>query len=96
MSEYTFTVDTSALLASDCFKEASKEELRVLLTVIAANSSAVSIELLSEMAEVSLARTKAAITLFEECGIIKKHENGFSLGEIVYEFAINENPDKRQ
>lgn len=85
MSEYTFKVNTAALTSSDCFREASKEELKVLLAIICSKSD-VSIEKLADTAGVSVPRTKAAITLFEECGIIAKDNSNGLFGEVIYEF----------
>ena len=91
MSEYTFKVNKEILTSHDCFKEASKEELRVLIALICTKEPA-SAEQLSEIAGVSVARTKSAITLFEECGVIVKADNDVAFGEVVYEF---ENKIKR-
>ena len=85
MSEYTFKIDKNLLVSSESFTEASKEELRVLVAIMCTNA-AVSIEQLAASAGVSVPRTKAAITLFEECGIITKNdESGF-----VKSFPTNE------
>lgn len=84
MTEYTFKVDLSGIFHLDCFKEATAEELKVLLTIKALEGEALSAEALSELLGISKARVKAAITLFEECGVLKSEE-GF-LAEVEYEF----------
>lgn len=85
MSEYTFKIDKNLLVSSESFTEASKEELRVLVAIMCTNA-AVSIEQLAASAGVSVPRTKAAITLFEECGIITKNDESGFVGEVIYEF----------
>ena len=85
MSEYTLKVHKSALIPSEIFREASKEEWRVLIAIMCV-STPISIEALAKNADVSIPRTKAAITLFEECGIVTKTEESSFLGEVIYEF----------
>lgn len=87
MPDYIFTVYTENLVGSDCFKDASKDELRILLAIISAGDEAISLTGISEIANVSVARTKSAITLFEECGIVEKHECESGLADVIYEFA---------
>lgn len=86
MPEYIFTVLTDKLIASPNFKEASREELRVLIAVISVGKAPTTVEHLANISETSLARAKAALTLFEECGVIVKSDTGSVLGEVIYEF----------
>lgn len=95
MSEYTFEVKTDSITSSSCFMEASKEELRVLLAIISVGQKRVSADTLAKLAGVSVARTKSAVTLFEEFGIISKYECDSHLGEVVYEFENKINPKER-
>ena len=68
MTEYKFNPD--ALLTSSEFSEASANELRVLLTLVANGS--LGVERISEITGLSSARVKSAIVLFEDAGILKK------------------------
>lgn len=86
MDKYTFEVTIERLVGSSCFMEASREELRVLLAIIASRKCETSIEELSEISGASVARVKSAITLFEECGAIEKNDADAPLGEVIYEF----------
>ncbi len=86
MNKYTFEVTIERLVGSPCFLEASRDELRVLIAIMAAGKSAISTEELSEISGVSVARVKSAIALFEECGAIEKNGTDAPLGEIIYEF----------
>ena len=85
MSEYIFKCDPTLLLSSPTFSEASREELRVLLVLIATEGKAVSVEKVAEHACVSAARTKSAITLFTESNIVEQR-NSLDTAEVVYEF----------
>lgn len=94
MSEYTFKINKDALVSTESFKEASAEELRVLITVMCAKN-AMSIESIAEAAGVSIPRTKSALTLFEECGVIVKIDESAFLGEVIYEFENKVKPGER-
>ena len=48
MTEYTFKVDLAGLTAQECFKEASKDELKVLIALIARQGEGVTAEELAE------------------------------------------------
>lgn len=86
MSEYTFIVRTDKILDMSSFTEASREELRVLIAVIAIGKTPITEEELAKISGTSLARTKSALMLYEECGIIVKSDTGSHLGEVIYEF----------
>ena len=86
MPEYIFTVKTDKILDLPSFTEASREELRVLISVIAIGKTPISEEELSKIAGTSLARTRSALMLFEECDVIEKDDTLSPLGKVVYEF----------
>ena len=86
MTEYIFTVFTERLVGSACFTDVSAAELKVLLAIIAKAGTAVSEETLADISGTTVARTKAAIALFEELGIVEKNEVDAPLGEVIYEF----------
>ena len=86
MTEFTFRVNLGGITELECFKEASKDEIKVLLAITSMPGVAVSAEYLAEALEVSKARVMAAIALFEESGVIEKCE-GDLLAEVEYEFA---------
>ena len=85
MTEYTFKVNLSGITDLECFKEASKDELKVLVALASLNGEAVTLEQLTEMTGVSRARSLAAIALFEESGALKKYTDGI-YAEVEYEF----------
>lgn len=70
---YSYSIRHNAILSSPVFSEASKEELRVLLALIAKDGKAASPDELSRLAAASKARCIAALTLWEEAGIIEKN-----------------------
>ncbi len=69
MSEYSFLVDIKKITDTECFKEASKEELRVLLALISRGGVADKATLAS-LAGVSESRTASSITLWREAGVL--------------------------
>ena len=68
MTNYKF--NPKALLSSEEFKEASRDELRVLLALIAGECA--DVDKLSELTGLSAARVRSAIVLFEGAEIIEK------------------------
>ena len=70
MAAYIFKVKTSELLSSSAFAEASREELKILITVMTTEGKAISIDEVARLADVSIARAKSAITLLTESGIV--------------------------
>ena len=84
MNEFCFITDLTDIAENECFREASAGELRVLLVLIEYNKRKISLDTLSELACVSEARVKSAITLFESAGILSKAD-GYAV--IKDEFA---------
>ena len=91
MSEYTFKVNLDGITALDCFNEASKDELKVLLAIKSLEDEPFSAESLSAALGLSAARIKAAITLFEESSVLIKRDDGI-LAEVEYEFEQKKEP----
>lgn len=89
MTEYTFKVDLSGITELECFKEASKDELKVLLALASLGGEPISPDRLSEITDVSKARIKASIALFEEYGVISSTDGGM-LADVEYEFTPTE------
>ena len=85
MTEYTFKVRLEGITELECFKEASKDEIKVLLAIASMTKESVSAEYLASTLEISRARVMAAIALFEESGVIEKFSNAF-LADVEYEF----------
>ena len=86
MTEYTFKVNLDGITELECFKEASKDELKVLLTILSLGTRSVSPEAICDISNVSKARVMAAIALFEESEVLIKSESGV-LAEVEYEFT---------
>ena len=87
MTEYTFKVGLNGITDLDCFKEASKDELKILIALKSTEGETVSIEPLAQKLGVSVARIKATIALFEESGVLTQRANDF-LAEVEYEFEV--------
>ena len=87
MTEYTFKVGLNGIIDLDCFKEASKDELKILIALKSTEGETVSIEPLAQKLGVSVARIKATIALFEESGVLTKRADDF-LAEVEYEFEV--------
>lgn len=68
MTEYKF--NAAALTASDAFTEASREELRVLLALIAGGGRVESESELARAASVSRGRASSSLVFWEESGVI--------------------------
>ena len=87
VSDLCFTVALDMLKGREEFREASREELRTLIAVIGTEGVPTTYEKLSELADVSLARAKSAVALFEELGVIKRADE---LALVTDEFALKE------
>ncbi len=70
-----YIIDGKALTGSAVFREATREELRVLLALMSQGGIFESAEELSVLAQVTKSRTLAALTLFEEEGIISESDS---------------------
>lgn len=92
MTDYTFKVNLDGLTELECFSDASRDELKVLLTVISLGGASVSTETLAQMSGVSKARVLAALALFEESGVITKRDP--FLAEVEYEFEPRKDEEK--
>ena len=62
--------------ASPAFAEASKEELRVLVALIESDGNFDSVEALASLSSVSVPRCRAALSFWEESGIITERADG--------------------
>ena len=85
MTELTFRVNLEGITDLECFKEASKDELKILIAILSENGSPVSAEELSEKLGISVPRVKACITLFKESGVLIECDDT-PLAEVEYEF----------
>ena len=93
MTEYTFKVNLDGITALDCFKEATKDELKVLIAIKSLKGEPFHAESIAIDIGVSAARVKAAVTLFEESGILIRQGESF-LAEVEYEFEPKESTDE--
>lgn len=80
----TFKINLCGICDRDCFAEASREELRVLLALSAVGGTVTGEEELARLAGVSPARCRASIVLWQESGVITEDE---SAEVIINEFA---------
>ncbi len=72
MSRVDYRIDRLSLIGNPSFTEASCEELRALLALIELSGRCEDVSVLADAAEISTARCKAALTLWEEAGVISK------------------------
>lgn len=93
MTDKTFKVNLSGITSLDCFRDASKDELKILVYIIASQGEEICVDALAEELGISRARVKACITLFEESGVIAKCHDGL-FAEVEYEFELA-NSDKK-
>ncbi len=84
MSKLYLRAHPERLIEKELFPEASKEELRVFLAIIA-HGSECSEEQIASLAKCSLSRCKSALTLFSEEKIIEISDTPFQNAEIEYE-----------
>ena len=85
MNEYTFKVNLKGLCELECFREASRDELKVLLAIQSHASHSLTEDDIAAIADVSRARVRAAIVLFEESGVLVKESGTYATVE--YEFG---------
>ena len=93
MTEYTFKVNLEGITELECFKEASKDEVKILVAILS-HGGTVGVTELSEALGISPARVKACITLFTEGGVLTECD-GTSLAEVEYEFEPTKKDKKR-
>lgn len=79
MTKITYRINLIRITENPAFKEASKEELRVLLALIECEGKAYDAKLLSEAAGISLARCKSALAFWEESGVIREDDGNPSI-----------------
>ncbi len=72
MSDFCFSTELSRLFSSDSFRDATKEELRVLLAVLSLDRRITSVEELSELSGASRTRVLSSLTLWREAGVIRE------------------------
>lgn len=98
MTRLNYRVNLLRVTANPAFKEASKEELRALISLIESEGKADSLTSLSEAAGISTARCRAALAFWEEAGVIREDDGTPSLTdefeERLVRGEIDEEPAK--
>lgn len=89
MTDYTFKVKLDGITERECFKEASKDELKVLLALASLSGERTTAESIADSLGISKARVMATVTLFEESGVLVRCSDGI-LAEVEYEFEVKE------
>ena len=79
----TFKINLNGVSELECFHEASREELRVLLTLVSLGGAIVSDDDLARVAGVSTARCRSTLLLWEESGVITRTDED----TVIDEFA---------
>lgn len=69
-----YKVNTDELYKKECFADATKEELRVLLAIISIDGKITSPESLAELAHTSKARASASLAFWEEAEVIREYD----------------------
>ena len=93
MTEYTFKVKLEGITELDCFKEASKDEIKILVAILS-SGGVTSAEELSKTLGISPARVKSCITLFTEGGVLTECDRA-PLADVEYEFEPSEKDKKK-
>ncbi len=88
----TFNINHAGLTEKECFAEASREELRVLLALISLNGAFASEEELARAAGVSVARCRSALVLWQECGVLTESDERAT---VIDEFTERRDTKKR-
>lgn len=88
----TFKINHAGLTERECFAEASREELRVLLALISLGGAVASEEELARAAGVSVARCRSSLVLWQECGVLV--EDGTE-ATVIDEFTERRDTKKR-
>ena len=70
MKELNYKIQLAALKTSETIRDASAEELRVLIALIAENGKATTYDKIATLSATSLSRTMASVALWEADGII--------------------------
>lgn len=98
MTRLNYRVNLLRVTANPAFKEASKEELRALISLIEYEGKTDSLTSLSEAAGISSARCRAALAFWEEAGVIREDDGTPSLTdefeERLVRGEIDEEPAK--
>ena len=88
-----YKINLSPLPQNESFRDASKEELRILVALISRSGRYESIEELAKIASTSNARASSAIVFWEEAGFIRRGR--FDTGDnIIEEFISREDLDE--
>lgn len=87
-----YNVNTDELYKKDCFADATKEELRVLLAIISQGGKVESPEKLAQLAHTSKARATASLAFWEEAGVI--NENGAEEPTVSVEYESDDTPEE--
>ncbi len=91
MSDFTYKLSLGLLSGSAALSEASREELRVLLALVAAGGAVESEDSLASLSLVSKARCISALSFWEESGVISRDDGNPTVSE---EFAERLAPDE--
>ena len=74
MTKLDYIINPLRVIDNPAFKEASKEELRVLIALIELSGRADDTKALADSAGISVARCKAALAFWEESGVIREND----------------------
>lgn len=74
MTRLDYLINPLRVIENPAFKEASKEELRVLIALIELQGQAEDVKSLADGASISVARCKSALAFWEESGVIREND----------------------
>ena len=93
MTEYS--VNVFKLSERECFPDASKEELRVLLALISAEGIFKDTEELARLAHTSRARAAASLAFWQDAGVVtEKKEKTESASNVREEYESEDDPEE--
>lgn len=90
-----YIINTNGLSERECFADASKEELRVLLCLISENGRFLDHESLASLAHTSKARAMASLAFWQEAGVISEASDTTSAENVREEYENDEEPEER-
>ena len=89
-----YIIDLRSISSKECFADASKEELRVLLAILSENGNITDEATLASLSHTSKARAIASIAFWQEAGVLLEGEAKANDGNIREEYDSPDEPEE--
>ena len=89
-----YKIDIKGLSERECFADASKEELRVLLALLSENGNLSDTAALASLAKTSKARAMASVAFWQEAGVLSEIGTNATDENIYEEYESREEPEE--